>query len=148
MGLFWILCGGNKGWVLLALSPWTVALTNSRLKPFQCYIPPAKNIILWMLATLLKRQGENLYCQANIHLVRPRLFLIASYPLCHWQWTFLSRQLSKQSCSQNQSWSMHNSCSTRSLSPGEGEHAQTAHINTSVQQCSHKGIKLKLPSYL
>lgn len=77
LGIEWACCAyceveirGGYCWLLLQK---TVALTHDRLKPFQCYIPPAKNIILWMLATSLKRQGGSLYCQGS--LVRSKLFL-------------------------------------------------------------------------
>ena len=107
------------------------ALTPGGIDLLQRYFSPAKNYItLSVLATSSKRQGKNPHCQASVNLPDPDCFYFALYPLHHWQRISSIQQLSKEGCIRHQSWSVHDSSSSRRLSPRGGEHTQVAHVNT------------------
>lgn len=114
------LWGRNLGKMVLA--PVTKSISTRGLWP-QVAENSSSVIFLPVLASSSKGQAENPDCQGDVHLPRPRLVLPSALLTVH-------LPISTTLCSQHQSRSVHNSGSSRRTSPGRGEYAQTAHVNT------------------
>lgn len=141
----------TRGGCCWLLPPRPVAFSPGSIKLIQCYFSPSKNYItLWILATSPRRQGENSYCQASVHLLRPGLFFLRLLPSASLAVNLLISATLQAKLQPAPALVYAQLVCNRRLRSGGGQHAQAAHVNISAHQSSYKatGIKLKLLLYL
>lgn len=115
-------------------------LTPGSIELLKCYFCPAKNYItLSILATSSRRQGKNLYCQAHVHLPRPRPVLLCFVPSASLT-MHLPISTTLQAKLQPTLVSVPNYSSSRRLSPRGGEYAHVSTGDSSNAYIKQQGL--------